>query len=176
MFRTERTLINFQVATNSNLILMQLHHQTVYGVVAFWGNQCIRLNHLILYHVSVTMTDGSFKTFQVKGKLLMSFCVQSSLHSPAMKSRKDSNTTLSCYAWWRHQMEIFSLLLALCEGNPLVTGGFPSQRLVMRSFGVLFDLRLSKQLSTQSTRRSFETPSRSLWLHCYVLYNFQQYW
>ena len=31
-------------------------------------------------------------------------------------------------AWWRHQMETFSALLALCEGNPPVTGGFPSQR------------------------------------------------
>ena len=28
--------------------------------------------------------------------------------------------------WWRHQMEAFSALLALCEGNhPLVTGGSP---------------------------------------------------
>ena len=26
---------------------------------------------------------------------------------------------------WRHQMETFSALLALCEGNPPVTGGFP---------------------------------------------------
>ena len=32
------------------------------------------------------------------------------------------------YAWWRHQMEAFPALLALCEGNPRVTGGFPSQR------------------------------------------------
>ena len=28
-------------------------------------------------------------------------------------------------AWWRHQMEAFSTSLALCEGNPPVTGGFP---------------------------------------------------
>ena len=28
--------------------------------------------------------------------------------------------------WWRNQMETFSVLLALCEGNPPVTGGFPS--------------------------------------------------
>ena len=28
--------------------------------------------------------------------------------------------------WWRHQMAIFSALLALCEGNPPVAGGFPS--------------------------------------------------
>ena len=44
-------------------------------------------------------------------------------------------------------MEIFSMLLALYEGNPLVTGGFPLQRSVMQSFDVFFDLRLNKQLS-----------------------------
>ena len=26
---------------------------------------------------------------------------------------------------WRHQMEAISALLALCEGNPPATGGFP---------------------------------------------------
>ena len=65
--------------------------------------------------------------------------------------------------WWRHQMEAFSALLALCEGNhPLVTGGFPLQRPVMRSFDVFFDLRMNKWLSKQSRRRWFETPRRSL--------------
>ena len=29
------------------------------------------------------------------------------------------------YSWWRHQMDTFSALLTLCEGNPPVTGGFP---------------------------------------------------
>ena len=46
------------------------------------------------------------------------------------------------------------------------TGGFSSQRSVMRSFGVFFDLRLNRRLSKQSGRRWFETPSRSLWRHC----------
>ena len=36
--------------------------------------------------------------------------------------------------WWHHQMETFSALLALCEGNSLVTVEFTSQRPVMRSF------------------------------------------
>ena len=27
--------------------------------------------------------------------------------------------------WWRHQIKTFSVLLAFCEGNPSVTGGFP---------------------------------------------------
>ena len=37
-----------------------------------------------------------------------------------------------------------------------VTGEFPSQRPVTRSFDVLFDLRLNKRLSKQSRRRWFE--------------------
>ena len=43
-------------------------------------------------------------------------------------------------AWWRHQMETFSALLALCVGKSPVTGEFHSKRPVTRSFDVLFDL------------------------------------
>ena len=53
----------------------------------------------------------------------------------------------------------------LCAGNSPVTGEFPSQRPVTRSFDVFFDLRLNKRLSKHSRRRWFETPSRSLWRH-----------
>ena len=67
--------------------------------------------------------------------------------------------------WWRHQMEIFSALLVLCAGNSSVTGEFPAQRPVTRSFDVFFDLHLNKRLSKQSWDRWFETPSRSLWRH-----------
>ena len=63
------------------------------------------------------------------------------------------------WPWWRHQMETFSALLA----NPPVTGGFPSQRPVTRSFDDFADLHLNKQLSKQSRRRWIETPSRLLW-------------
>ena len=48
-------------------------------------------------------------------------------------------------AWWRHQMETYPALLALCEalceGNPPVSGGFggfPSRRPVTRSFDDFF--------------------------------------
>ena len=69
-------------------------------------------------------------------------------------------------AWWRHQMETFSALLAVCEGNPSVTGEFPSQRPMTRSFDILFHLRQNKRLNKQSRRRLFETPSPSLWRYC----------
>ena len=79
--------------------------------------------------------------------------------------------TLNRNAWWRHQMEAFSALLALCAGNALVTGEFPSQRPVTRSFNVSSDLRLNKRLSKHSRRRWFETRSRSLWRHCNEQWN-----
>ena len=71
-------------------------------------------------------------------------------------------------SWWRHQMKKNSALLALCEGNPPVTGWFPSQMPVTRSFDVFCDLRLNNRLSQQSRRRWFGTPSRSFWRHCDV--------
>ena len=43
---------------------------------------------------------------------------------------------------WRHQMETVFALLALCARNSPLTGEFPAQRPVTRSFDVLFDLRV----------------------------------
>ena len=59
--------------------------------------------------------------------------------------------------------ENISALVAICEGNPTVTGGFPSQRPVMRSFDIFFYLRLNKLLGKQSRRRWFHTLLPSLW-------------
>ena len=63
-------------------------------------------------------------------------------------------------SWWRHQMETFSTLLAICE--------FPAQRPVTQRFYVFFDLRLNNRLSKQSWGWWFETLSRPLWRHCNV--------
>ena len=70
---------------------------------------------------------------------------------------------------WRHQMEIFSALLALCEGNSPVTVGFPSQRPMTQIFHIFIDLHLNKWLSKQSRRWWFETPLCSLRRHCKTL-------
>ena len=67
--------------------------------------------------------------------------------------------------WWRHQMETFSSLLAICAGNSPVPGDLPTQRPVTRNFEVFFDLRPNKLLSKQSWCWWFETPSRPLWRH-----------
>ena len=73
------------------------------------------------------------------------------------------------YPWWRHQMETLSALRALCAGNSPVTGEFPAQRPVTRSFDVFFDLRLNKMLSKQS-RGWWFLPSPYL-SQCWVIVN-----
>ena len=67
--------------------------------------------------------------------------------------------------WWHHNMETFSVLLAICGGNSPVPGEFPAQKPVTWSFDVFFDLRLNKWLSKQSWGWWFEMPSRPLWRH-----------
>ena len=74
--------------------------------------------------------------------------------------------------WWRHQMETFSALLALCAGNSPVPGEFPAQRPVTRSFDVFFDLRLYKRLGKQSWGWWLETLSRPLGRHRNATYIF----
>ena len=73
----------------------------------------------------------------------------------------------SSYArsWWRHQMETFAVLLAICAGNSPVPGEFPSQRPVTQTFDVYFYLRLNKRLSKRSWGWWFETLSSPLWRH-----------
>ena len=76
------------------------------------------------------------------------------------------NTTKQCSPWWRHQMEPFSALLAICMGNSQGTDEFSTQRPVTLSFDVFFDLHLNKRLSKQHWGWWFETPSRTSWRHC----------
>ena len=73
------------------------------------------------------------------------------------------------HSWWRHQTE--TLILVICAGNSPVTGEFPAQRPVTRSFDIFFDLHLNKRLSKQSWGWWFDTPSLPLWRHCNVYIN-----
>ena len=78
-------------------------------------------------------------------------------------------------SWWRHQMETFSALLALCAGKSPVPSDFPAQRPVTRSFDVFYDLRPNKRLNKQSRGWWFERPSRPLWRHHNVSWLFGDY-
>ena len=84
--------------------------------------------------------------------------------SPIPRFRCNPNTVFTgrtpierLYSWWRHQMETFSALLAICAGNSPVPGEFPAQRPVTRSFDVFFYLHPNKWLSKQWRGWWFET-------------------
>ena len=91
---------------------------------------------------------------------------------------------IGTYGWLAYMnKEAFSTTFMLTSSNGnifRVTGPLwreftwhrriPLPKPVTRGFDVFFDLHLKKRLSKQSRRRWFETPSHSLWRHCYVSY------
>ena len=77
-----------------------------------------------------------------------------------------SQMELNEISWWCNQMETFSALMAICAGNLQVTGEFPAQRPVTRSFDIFFNLHLNKRLSKQWWGWWFEKPSCPLRRHC----------
>ena len=82
--------------------------------------------------------------------------------------RKDEDSSAyseSFKAWWRHHMETYPALFAICAGNSPVPGKFPTQRPVTQSFDVFFDLYLNKRLRKQSWGWWFEMLSCLQWRH-----------
>ena len=64
------------------------------------------------------------------------------------------------------QRKHFPRYRPFCVGYSPVTGEFPTQRVVTRSFDVFLSLHLNKRLSKQWWGWWFDMPSRSLWRHC----------
>ena len=57
---------------------------------------------------------------------------------------------------WYHDMEMLSVLLALCEGNPMVTSGLPHKGTAVQSFDVFFVVIMNKLLNKQLRGQYFE--------------------
>ena len=88
-----------------------------------------------------------------------------------MLNQKNSSVTFSWTQPYCIYSFTYSALLAVCAGNSPVTGDFPAQRPVTRSFDTFFDLRLNKRFSKQSWGGWFETPSCPLWRNCNDIYH-----
>ena len=72
-------------------------------------------------------------------------------------------------SWWRHQMETFSALLAICAGIHR-SRWFRHTKTSDAELWCFFDVRLNKRLSKQSWGWWFETTSHSLWRLCNVYF------
>ena len=124
--------------------------------VALWLSYHLWTNEEILEHMH--KISRYYKA--TKGNKGRTVCIKIGIYCAQRHYEVKKNCT-----WWRHQMETFSALLAICAGNSPVPGEFPAQRPVSRSFDVFLDLRLNKRLSKQSWGWWFETLSRPLWRH-----------
>ena len=124
-----------------------------YGAQGLWGNgPACQMNEIMWWyrHLETKLRDTYILSSNLlKGQRFLFRC----------------NYCKGIIAWWRHQMEKFSALLAICAGNSPVTGEFLAQKPVTRSFDVFLDLRLNKRLSKQSWGWWFETLQRPLWRH-----------
>ena len=118
--------------------ILHLAHVAIY--------QMERPLHMVAVVIFKTISTLCFVVFRYRSILLIPFRIHS----------------LSRGTWWRHQMETFAAILAFCARNSPITGEFPSQTPVTRSFDVFY-LRLNKRLSKQSWGWWFETPPHSLW-------------
>ena len=163
-----RHKMSIMLSTTNVLIFTEYLQYKPYFALAHF--LCFSAHHPIFCFISTDI--GSHKP-----KLLVSFVMNKVTAllglNNALWSYSSCHTLICvkmCIAWWRHQMETFSALLAICAGNSPVPGEFPTQRPVTRSFDVYFDLRLNKRLSKQSWGWWFETPLRSLWRHRNGLY------
>ena len=74
-----------------------------------------------------------------------------------------------CTSWWHHEMETFSLLLAIFAGHSPVSGQFDTQRPATRSLDVFFHQCPNKRLSKQSSGWWFKMNSPPLWRHSNVI-------
>ena len=107
-------------------------------IVDVFKHNCVILASIISTTCSITM-------------LLVEFFFKSIKYwHPSILTYDSYYVIKMSWPWWRHQMETFSALLAICAGNSLVFSEFPAQRPVTRSFDVFFDSHLNKQLSKQS--------------------------
>ena len=112
--------------------------------------------------VTVVSNQRQYDVYRIPKQYLTDDRVRLCSHARRLPASRGN----SILAWWRHQIETFSALLAICAGNSPVPGEFPSQRPVTRSFDVFFDLRLNKRLRKQSWGWWFDTLLCPLWRHC----------
>ena len=83
--------------------------------------------------------------------------------------KRNSDTRLNTYSRWRHQMETFSALLALCvRGIHRSLVNFPHNGRWRGALMFSLICAINKRFSKQSRGWWFETPSHSLWCHCNV--------
>ena len=176
-FRTHQYLMNWYICV---LLVLRGWYTAIEAIIWLcqWLPQC-QWNNPDAYgkigHYQTTTKHNTALTLWIINEIYM-YCRYNESCPCAIKPNiavvfltKDSKCFFAVsnrfLSWWRHQMETFAAVLAICAGNSPVPGEFPTQRPVTRSFDVYFDLRPNKRLSKQWWGWWFETQSCPLWRH-----------
>ena len=67
--------------------------------------------------------------------------------------------------WWHHGMERLSILLTICEGNPLGNSGFPSQRASNGDIWCFSDVSLNNTVEQTLERLVIWNAMMPMWCH-----------
>ena len=133
-----------------------------------WGRFALSPEMKIEYHMythawySIYLAKCFFLLLRDWGRFALSQKVKIEYHMYTRMIQSIKNLA----SRWRHQMETVSASLAIWEGKPPVTGGFPSQSASNKGFDDSFDVSLNKRLSKQTSRQWKEPPGYSFWRHC----------
>ena len=98
---------------------------------AYWWLNCFK-NHKTIWLTAVNSHNKGLKPLVLWWPIWTQRCLWISCHShtvicPINLIGIQQDLTQTCKTWWRHQMETFSALLAICVGNSRVPGEFPTQ-------------------------------------------------
>ena len=113
------------------------HCNTPWEYIVIWRRVC--LVHKLV--ISMHKMDRCFPRAQTSTTVTSSSVIYGRVGSRALditQSKFILSVWFWCelFSWWRHQIETFSALLALCVRKSPVTCKFPSQRQVTRSVDV----------------------------------------
>ena len=125
-------------------------------------NRCIYPHSLRLRILTKQHVDGFVQ--ERRNSIANALDLRLSRTYPSMFQYLPKHILLNRFSWWRHQMETFSALLALCAGTSPVTSEFPAQSPVTRIYEVSFDIRLNKCLKNNREAGDLRR-HRLLWRH-----------
>ena len=86
-----------------------------------WRPFCLALN--VLKHI----INDDAKTIWLPATIMLTYmytAAEIKTHH-IDSSMQEGSISITMYSWWRHQIETFSALLAICAGNSPVPGEFP---------------------------------------------------
>ena len=148
-------LVQSRLLNKNYDIYVTLQNETIFLLNEPWSVSCLwKYTHQSFSYSSVNQKNMISDAFVMKCLLKNNSCVceeSTPKRQRCLKTNKGNpnmEIRLSCIMMTSSNGSIFHVN-GLCTGNSPVTGEFPSERPMKRSF----DLRLSKRLNKQSRRR-----------------------